>query len=74
MDKIASVTPCYREAPWGMTWKFEKPLKGDAKPLTTEISFKAMVKQLVEKIKDHVINVYMPPLNKFVHEEMMEAC
>lgn len=47
-----------------MTWKFEKPIKGDPKPLTTEVSFRAMVKQLAERTKDHIINIYMPPPNK----------
>jgi hypothetical protein len=48
-------------------WKFEKLIKGDTKPLTTEISYAAMIKQLCDKTKDHVINIYMPPPNKLDH-------
>ena len=47
-----------------MMWKFEKPIKGDTQPLTTEISYTAMIKQLRDKNKDHIINIYMPPPNK----------
>ena len=67
VSKVASATPCYPEALMGMMWKFEKPIKGDTKPLTTEISYAAMIKQLHDKTKDHVINIYMPPLNKLDH-------
>jgi len=62
--KVASATPCYPQALTGMMWKFEKPIKGDTKPLTTEISYTAMIKQLRDKMKDHIINIYMPPPNK----------
>jgi hypothetical protein len=59
--KVASATPCYPQALTGMMWKFEKPIKGDTKPLTTEISYTVMIQQLRDKMKDHVINIYMPP-------------
>jgi hypothetical protein len=64
IEKVASATPCYPEALTGMMWKFEKPMKGNKKPLTTEMSYAAMIKQLRKKTKDHVINIYMPPPNK----------
>ena len=64
ISKVASATPCYPNALTGMMWKFEKPMKGDTRPLTTKISFTAMVKQLREKTKDHIINIYMPPPQK----------
>ena len=62
--KVTSATPCYPEALTSMMWKFEKPMKGDTRPLTTNISYMAMIKQLREKNRDHVINIYMPPPQK----------
>jgi hypothetical protein len=64
IEKVASTTPCYPEALTGMMWKFEKLMKGNTKPLTTEMSYAVMIKQQREKMKDHVINIYMPLLNK----------
>jgi hypothetical protein len=64
IEKVASATPCYPEALTRMMWKFEKPMKGNTKPLTTETSYAAMIKQLRKKTKDHVVNIYMPPPNK----------
>jgi hypothetical protein len=62
--KVASATPCYPDALTRMMWKFEKPIRGDTRPLTTETSYAAMIKQLRDKSKDHIINIYMPPPNK----------
>jgi hypothetical protein len=64
ISKVASATPCNPDALTGMMWKFEKPMKGDTRPLTTKISYTAMIKQLHEKTKDHIINIYMPPPQK----------
>ena len=64
LAKVVSATPCYVEALTGIKWKFEKSAKGDTKPLTTAISFTAMINQLKDKTKEHVIIIYMPPLIK----------
>jgi hypothetical protein len=64
ISKVASATPCYPNALTGMMWKFKKLMKGNTQPLTTKISYTAMIKQLCEKTKDHVINIYMPPPQK----------
>jgi len=56
-----------------MMWKFENPMKGNTWPLTTKISYTAMIKQLHEKTKDHIINIYMPPLQK-LYERPRFAC
>jgi len=72
--QVASATPCYPEALTGMMWKFEKPIKGDMRPLTTETSYTAMIKQLHDKNKDHVINIYMPPPNKLDNKPTFVRC
>ena len=64
LAKVASATPCYVEALTSMKWKFEKPAKGDTKPLTTAIGFTTMINQLKDKTKEHIIIIYMPPLIK----------
>ena len=64
LAKGASASCCYVEALTGMKWKFEKPAKGDTKPLTTAISFTTMINQLKDKTNEHVIIIYMPPLIK----------
>jgi hypothetical protein len=63
LDQLSSTVPCRRIAlPHSLLrWKFEKPIKGDDKPLTGEAGFKAMVTALDEKKRDRVVIITMPP-------------
>jgi hypothetical protein len=63
LDQLATAVPCRRVAlPQSqLRWRFEKPLKGDEKPLTGNSGFRAMIAALRERKKDRVIIIAMPP-------------
>jgi hypothetical protein len=63
LDQLALSVPCRRVAlPQSLLrWKFEKPIRGDEKPLASDAGFRAMITALSEKKKDCVVIISMPP-------------
>jgi hypothetical protein len=63
LKKLAAAIPCRRVAlpESELRWKFEKPLKGDDKPLASQDGYQAMVSALNKKKRDCVIIVALPP-------------
>jgi hypothetical protein len=61
--RLAATTPCRPTAlvQQQLRWKFEKPAKGDEKPLTSLDGYKAMICALEEKSKERVVIISMPP-------------
>jgi hypothetical protein len=61
--QLAATTPCRPSAlvQPQLRWKFEKPAKGDEKPLTGLDGYRAMIRALEEKSKERVIIISMPP-------------
>ncbi|KAJ6531364.1 hypothetical protein DFH09DRAFT_1370535 [Mycena vulgaris] len=44
-----------------MTWKFDRPNNAKSKTLSNETAYKVMIKSLVDRHKDFVFSVFMPP-------------
>lgn len=63
LDQLAATVPCRWVAlpHTQLHWKFEKPIKGDEKPLSGETGYQAMVEAVKERKKDRVIIIAMPP-------------
>ncbi|KAI0054489.1 hypothetical protein BV25DRAFT_1833626 [Artomyces pyxidatus] len=60
--ELANTTPCRRDNinVRSLTWQFDKPANSKPKLLADAAGYKAMIKCLQERKKDHVIKVSMP--------------
>ncbi|KAI0061308.1 hypothetical protein BV25DRAFT_1826785 [Artomyces pyxidatus] len=62
LEALAASTPCGRDrlVVNKLFWRFDKPKNSGLKALSDSAGFKAMMKALNERNKDHVIHIHMP--------------